>query len=267
MDDPIARMKAAQREAWASFAPFEMLTAAVAPALVRFAGVTAGATVLDVGCGTGVVALTAARRGARASGLDLTPALLEVARENSALSGLDVAWREGDAEALPYDDASFDFVLSQFGHMFGPRPAVVTAEMLCVLKPGGVMAFSTWPPELFTGRMFALVGRYSPPPPAGSSPPTEWGDPATVRARLGDGVEAPVFDRDGIRFAALSPAHMRRFMEHNAGPVARAVAGMTNDPARLAAFRDEFDALIGEYFHDNIVRQDFLMTRARKRVA
>lgn len=263
--DPITQMKAAAREGWATFAPFEMLTASVAPDLVRLAGVRAGQRVLDVGCGTGVVALTAAREGALVTGLDLAPALLEVATENARLAGRDVGFQEGDVEALPFADASFDVVLSQFGHMFGPRPDITIAEMLRVLVPGGVIAFSTWPPELYTGRMFVLIGKYSPPPPAGVSSPVEWGDPARVRERLGDAVRDLAFDRGCMRFPALSPGHARRFMERNAAPVTRIVQLLTGEPARLAAFRAEFDTLIAGYFRDNVVRQDFLMSRAIKR--
>ncbi|MGR8921081.1 MAG: class I SAM-dependent methyltransferase, partial [Gammaproteobacteria bacterium] len=126
--DEISKMKAAAREGWSTFAPFEMVTGTAAPELVRFAGVAGGDRVLDVGCGTGVVALTAARAGARVTGADLTPALLERARENAALAGLDVSFEEADVEALPFDNASFDIVLSQFGHMFGPRPDVTIGE-------------------------------------------------------------------------------------------------------------------------------------------
>ena len=100
-----------------------------------------------------------------------------------------IEWREGDAEALPYENATFDVVLSQFGHIFAPRPDVATAEMLRVLRPGGTIAFATWPPELFMGRMFMLAARYAPPPPPGSAPPPLWGDPKIVtdlmRAAIG----------------------------------------------------------------------------------
>jgi SAM-dependent methyltransferase len=263
--DPITQMKAAARESWASFTPFEMLTGSVAPDLVRFARVAAGQTVVDIGCGTGVVALTAARTGARVHGADLTPALLETARHNAALAQLDIDFHEADVEALPFSDASFDVVLSQFGHMFGPRPEITIAEMLRVLKPGGVIAFSTWPPELYIGRMFALVGRYSPPLPDGARPPVEWGETANVRARLGDAVRDLTFDRGCLRFPILSPAHARVFMERNAAPVARVVESLAIDPDRLAGFRAELDALIAHYFSDNILRQDFLMSRAVKR--
>src|SRR5579863_10280804 len=141
--DPFEKFKAAQREGWSSFVPVEIMTTPPAAKLVKFAQIAAGQRVLDVACGTGVVAVTAARGGAKVSGLDLTPALLERARENAAIAGVGVDFIEGDAEALPYPDASFDVVLSQFGHMFAPRPAIAVREMLRVLKPGGRVAFST----------------------------------------------------------------------------------------------------------------------------
>src|SRR5579872_1277204 len=164
------------------------MTTRPAAQLVKFAEVSAGQRVLDVACGTGVVAVTAALRGAKVCGLDLTPTLIERANKNARIAGVDVEFVEGDAEALPYPDASFDVVLSQYGHIFAPRPAVVVNEMLRVLKTGGRIAFSTWPPEHFTGRMFAFVGRHAPPPPPGVEPPAPpplWGDPNVVRERLG----------------------------------------------------------------------------------
>ena len=141
--DAIAKFKEAARAGWESFAPTEMATGSVAPKLVKFAGLQRGMRVLDVGCGTGVVALTAARIGARVTGSDLTPKLIERAKENSKLMGLDIAWDVGDAEDLPYKDGEFDAVVSQFGHMFAPRPEIVVSEMRRVLKPGGRVAFAT----------------------------------------------------------------------------------------------------------------------------
>ena len=263
--DAIEAVKAAAREGWSTFTPFEMITCTAAPHLVRFAGVSPGARVLDVGCGTGVVALTCARKGAVTSGLDLSPVLIERARVNAEMSGFEIDFHEGDVEALPFEDASFDYVLSQFGHMFGPRPEIATGEMLRVLKPGGTIAFSTWPPELFTGKMFMVVGRYAPPPPPGVASPVSWGDPEAVRERRGEAVEALCFDRARMRFPTLSPAHMREFLEANIGPVGKLTETMEAEPARLASFREELEALIAEYFDDNIVRQDFLISRAIKR--
>jgi len=260
--DPFADFKAAQRKGWAFFAPLEAITTVPAAKLVAFARVRAGEKILDVGSGTGVVAITAARAGAKVIALDLTPELLEVARNNAQLADVTVDFREGDAEALPFADASFDAVLSQFGHMFAPRPDVVVGEMLRVLKPGGTVAFSTWPPELFTGRMFALTGKYAGPPPPGVAPPPQWGDPNIVRDRLGAAVRDLAFDRGTMLNPALSPAHHRMQSEKFAGPVKRFVEAA--EPDKLAQFRREYEALVEQYFDGNCVRQDFLMTRAVK---
>ncbi|MET3479299.1 class I SAM-dependent methyltransferase [Variovorax atrisoli] len=264
--DPFADFKNRQREMWSTFAPTAMFTTPVAGHLVRFARIAEGESVLDVGTGTGVVAVTAARRGARVTGLDLTPELIEAARENAGISGHgDIAWTEGDAENLPYADASFDVVLSQFGHMFAPRPEVAVAEMRRVLKPGGRIAFATWPPEHFVGRMFAFIGRNSPPPPAGASPPPQWGNPGIVTERLGPHFEAPFFDRGTMHFPALSIGHFRLFLERSVGPMRKLVEGLAADPTKLAALRAEFDALAEPYYVDNVVHQSYLLTRARAR--
>jgi SAM-dependent methyltransferase len=263
--DGIAQFKANQKAAWSSFALLENLTGTVAPHLVRFAGIRAGLSVLDVACGTGVVALTAARSGANVRGIDLTPELIQRARENAALMKLDANFEEGDAEALPFADAAFDVVVSQFGHMFAPRPDVTLREMLRVLKPGGTIAFSTWPPELFVGRWFALMGRYAPPPPAGVSPPAQWGDPNIVRERLGAGVRDLMFTRNTMFYPTLSPHHYRQQMAENFGPAKKLFENLdANEPAKAATLRSEIDALAQTYFEDNRVRQDFLMTRAIK---
>src|SRR5262249_12988242 len=169
------------------------------------------------------------------------------------------------AEQLPYGDAEFDVVLSQYGHMFAPRPDVAVSEMLRVLKRGGTIAFSTWPPELFVGRTGALVGRYAPPPPPGVAPPFLWGGPNVIRERLGAAVSDLSFDRQRMLFPALSPAHVRAFFERTAGPMTALVETLAaTDPERLAAFRREYEALAGEYFEDNLIHQDYLMTRAPK---
>lgn len=264
MTDTFARFKQSQKEAWAHFAPLEIQTMMPAAQLVRHARVREGQRVLDCACGTGVVSITAARLGARVTGLDLTPELLERARENSRLSGLEVEWREGDVEEMPFDDSAFDVVLSQFGHMFAPRPDVAIGEMLRVLRPGGTIAFSTWPPELLVARRFALVARYL-PPPAGVAPPPLWGDPNIVRERLGSNVRDVVFDRGRMVVPALSVQHHNAYVERAGGPIVKVVEMLSaTDPAKLAEFRRESEAMVAEYFEDNIVRQDYLMTRAAK---
>jgi len=262
--DPFAQFKAVQREGWSHFVPLATFTTPPAASLVEFAQVESGNRVLDVACGTGVVAVTAARAGAKVRGLDLSPVLLEEARRNAQLAGVDAEFREGDVEALPYSDGEFDAVLSQFGHMFAPRPDVALKEMLRVLKPGGRIAFSTWPPELFVGGTFALVGRHMRPPP-GVAPPPLWGDPSVVRERLGDAVTDVEFDRREMLVPALSPSHYRANIEQTVAPAIKLVAMLQNEAAKLAAFRNELEALISRWFSGNCVHQGFLMTRARKR--
>jgi SAM-dependent methyltransferase len=263
--DPFESFKAAQKQGWVHFAPFEAITTPCAARLVKRAGVRSEQRVLDVACGTGVVSVTAARLGARVIGLDLTPELLERARENARIAKVEIDWHEGDVEKLPFADAAFDFVVSQFGHIFAPRPEVAIGEMLRVLKPGGTIAFSTWPPELFVGRMFALTASYLPPPPPGVAPPPLWGDPNIVRQRLGPAVRDILFDRATMLVPALSPSHQRTAAEKNSGAMVRLVAELhDSDPSKLDRFRREYDALAGEYFEDNLLRQDYLITRATK---
>ena len=263
--DVLDNFKAAQRAGWVHFTPLAMMTTMPAARLVKHAGIRAADRVLDVACGTGVVAVTAARLGAHVTALDLTPELLAAARDNARTAGADIDFHEGDVENLPFPDAAFDVVVSQFGHIFAPRPDLAMAEMLRVLKKGGTIAFSTWPPELYVGRIFSLVSRYLPPPPAGVSPPGEWGDASIVRARLGAAVRDIVFDRDLMLAPALSPQHARELTERTAGPLVKLVEMLSGtDPEKLAIFRKEFDALTGEYLSDNAVRQGYLLTRATK---
>lgn len=263
--DPIAEFKAKQRESWAGFAPFEALTTPTAAVLVDFAGIRPGQHVLDVGTGTGVVAITARRAGAKVTGLDLTPELLARAKENASIAEVDdIAWKEGDAENLPFPDAGFDVVTSQFGHMFAPRPDVATKEMLRVLKPGGILAFSTWPPETIVGRIMQLAAKHLPPPPQGVSPPGQWGEPSIVRERLGSAVKDLVFQRDTLLFPALSPQHYLHASMRGAGPVKRVFDVLRDEPAKLEQFRREYLDVVGLYLRDNVARQDYLLTRATK---
>ena len=263
--DAIAQFKDNQKAAWAGFQVLEALTGTVAPTFIKWAGITGGNTVLDVGCGTGVAALAAARTGARVTGVDLTPELVARAKENAQMMNLEGTFLEGDAEAIPLPDASFDVVISQFGHMFAPRPDVAVKEMLRVLKPGGTLAFTSWPSELFVGRMFAVNGRYAPPPPPGVEPPAKWGHLDTIRERLGAAVKDVSFTRGEMMVQALSPAHYRQFMETSFGPSKKLNAMLEqSDPAKAQQLRREVEALAAEYWADGFLRQGYLATRATK---
>jgi SAM-dependent methyltransferase len=264
--DSMADFKTRQRETWTlgNFGDMAVFTTPVAGHLVRFAKVGNSHAVLDIGTGTGVVAITARRIGAKVTALDLTPALLEQAKQSAEVAGhRDIAWHEGDAEALPFPDATFDVVLSQFGHMFAPRPDVAVSEMLRVLKPGGTLAFATWPGEQLIGRQFALIAKYI-PPPQGVPSPVQWGDVTVVRQRLGDGVTRLHHERGIMSIPALTPKHLRLFQEAKAGPFIRAVQALQDDAAKLEAWRNEMDEVLGEYHHDNVVRHEYLLTRAIK---
>jgi ubiquinone/menaquinone biosynthesis C-methylase UbiE len=263
--DPFEQFKDMQKQGWAHFAPLEAATMRPAAHLVKFAGIAPGQRLLDVACGTGVAAIPAARLGAKVTALDLTPELLERARFNAGIAGVEIDWHEGDVEKLPFADASFDVVTSQFGHIFAPRPALALAEMLRVLKPGGAIALNTWPPNLLTGQMFAMVARYMPPPPIAVPPPAQWGDKAIILERFGNSVREINFETGVMITPALSPQHFRSFTEKTAGPVIKLVQSLEkSDPAKLAEFRREYDMMAAQYFEDNALHQGYLMTRALK---
>src|ERR1041385_3825026 len=149
--------------------------------------------------------------------------------------------------------------------MFAPRPDVAMTEMLRVLKSGGTIAFTTWPPELLMGSSFRLVASYMPSLPPGVSPAPQWGDVAIVRERLGSAVKDISFDRACMLFPALSVQNYRDHLEHTAGPMLKLVEMLSgSDPDQLTQFRREYEELVARYFEDNIVRQDYLLTRATK---
>lgn len=264
--DPFAEFKQVQRESWVQYSRIGNSTKLPAAHLVRAARVRAGQHVLDVACGEGPVALTARAHGARVTGVDFTPELLAGAKQSAAIAGFDdVVWKEGDAENLPFRDGEFDVVLSQFGHIFAPRAAVATKELLRVLKPGGTLGLTTWDPAGAVGASFAVMGRYLPPPPPGMDMPMLWGDPNVVRERLGAAVKDLHFERGIMPHLALSTHHYVHDLEQGLGPVImlRQTLGKS-DPAKYAQFLREYAASAADYFADNVVRHDYLIVRATK---
>jgi ubiquinone/menaquinone biosynthesis C-methylase UbiE len=186
----IEQMKQSMRRTWMA-GDFGVIAKTISACAEEFVGrldLKSGVRALDVACGTGNVAIPLARRGAIVTGVDIATNLLEQARERAREEGLAVTFDEGDAEQLPYADASFDVVTTMFGAMFAPRPELVASEFARVLKPGGLLAMANWNPAGFSGQMFRVGGRHVPPPP-GLLPPTLWGDEAVVRERL-----APCFE-------------------------------------------------------------------------
>ena len=154
--------------------------------IVRRVGVAPGEDVLDVACGTGNAAIRAAEAGGRVVGVDLTPRLLEAGKRLAAQANLEIDWVEGDAEALPVDDESFDVVLSVFGCMFAPRHDVTAQELARVLRSGGRLGVCAWTPDGYMGEFFRTMGGYMPPPPEFVSPPLLWGSEDHVRALFAD---------------------------------------------------------------------------------
>jgi SAM-dependent methyltransferase len=160
-----------------------------------------GERVLDVACGTGNAAIPAAAAGGKATGIDITPELLEDAHRNAAAAGVEVEWLEGDAEDLPFDDGSFDVVVSTFGCMFAPDHKRAAAEIARVLVPGGRFGVVAWRPEGNIGKFFATIAKYAPPPPEGFQPPPLWG----VRDHV-----AEIFEGTGVELEFEdSAAHWR----------------------------------------------------------
>jgi ubiquinone/menaquinone biosynthesis C-methylase UbiE len=184
--------------------------------LVESAGVGPGQDVLDVGCGTGNATIPAAKLAARVTGLDSSPGLIEVAREQGADAMVEVDWIVGDAQDLPFEDDSFDRVISIFGHMFAPDHEASARELKRVCRPGGRIAIACWTPEGKLGQMFKRMSAFQPPPPEGFQPPVLWGTEQHVRELLDDRAR---FERHEVEWAAESAETYARFMEDSFPPL------------------------------------------------
>ena len=223
--------------------------------------------VLDVACGTGNATIPAARTGATVTGLDLTPELLEGGRAAAADAGVEIDWVEGDAEALPFDDDSFDAVISVFGAMFAPDQRRAASEIARVLRPGGRMAVNSWAPEGSIGRFFALIGTHMPPPPDGFQPPILWGEADHVRSLFeGTGVELE-FEERAVHFEGDSVEEFFAVYEDKLPPMVAAKA-MLEPEGKWPALRDDLLAL---YEDVNLAEDgtysskgEYLVARGRK---
>jgi SAM-dependent methyltransferase len=184
----------------------------------------AGRDVLDVATGSGNTALRLAAMGARVTGLDLVDELLDVARRRSAAAGVHVDWVAGDAEALPFADASFDAATSVVGIQFAPRHQVAADELVRVLRPGGVIGLVNWTPGGLIGRMFGVLGQHLPKPPAFVSPPPRWGDPEHVRGLFGDNVTDLEFTTGLNRWSFPTLEAFATYFEEKYGPFIAAQA-------------------------------------------
>jgi SAM-dependent methyltransferase len=218
-------------------------------------GITPGTRVLDVGCGAGQLALIAARAGARVTGCDIATNWLEDARERAAAEELNIDFREGDAEALPFADGQFDAVVSLVGAMFAPRPELVAAELTRVCRPGGMIAMANWTPGGFIGQLFKIIARHI--APSGMPSPVLWGDEATVRERFGKRISGLRCSLHMYNFDyPFPPDAVVEFFRDNYGPMTRAFASL--DSTGQARLRSELVRLWSEHNQaaDNTTKVD-----------
>jgi SAM-dependent methyltransferase len=218
MSIDVNAIKERQRKMW-SAGDYPDLARTIEPAaevLVERVDPRAGENLLDVATGSGNVAIPAALTGASVTGLDLTPELLEVARRRAAEAGLDIHFIEGDAEALPFEDDSFDRVTSCFGVIFAPRHERAANELTRVARPGATLAFTAWTPEGLNGQMFRTIGAHMPPPPAEAQSPLQWGVEDHVRELFG-GAELS-FERRKVTLSHDSPESWVAYNERVLGP-------------------------------------------------
>jgi SAM-dependent methyltransferase len=212
-----------------------------AEVFVERLNVQPGMTFLDVACGNGNLAFPAARLGASVSGVDIAPIMIKQARENAEREGLKIQFDEGDAEALQYEDESFDVVATMFGAMFAPRPELTASELLRVCKPGGRIAMANWTPGGFVGRMFKTTAAHV-PPPVGMPAPVLWGVEATVRERLGSGVSNLEATPSNIIFKfPFPPADVVEHFRNYYGPTQKAFGAL--DENGQGALRSDLEKL------------------------
>ena len=231
-------LKAKHRSVWASgdYHSVSEVIADLGPVLVQACKVRSGDLVLDVGAGSGNASLPAAAAGAQVVASDLTPELLETGRRLAEARGVEVSWRQADAEALPFDDASFDTVMSCVGVMFAPHHQASADELVRVCRSGGTIGLLSWTPQGFIGQMFAAMKPYAAPPPTGAQPPPLWGSEEHVRGLLGDRVRDVDARRQTVRIDRFTtPEEFRDFFKTCYGPTIATYKAIADDPAKVEA--------------------------------
>lgn len=221
----LAAIKAKQKATWESgdYGQIGHSIEHIAQEFMDHRPLRPGAQVLDVACGTGNLAVIAARQGCQVSGVDIATNLLDQARARAAAAGLSIAFQEADAEAMPFPNESFDLAVSMFGVMFTPQPAIAIEELRRVTRPEGQLGLANWTPEGFIGQMFRIFKKHLPPPPAGVPSPMEWGTEGVVQERLRPGFkDVRLTRRMAIMRFSFPPAETVEFFRKYYGPTLRA---------------------------------------------
>ena len=237
--------------------------------LVKASGVRPGDRVLDVAAGSGNAAIPAAEAGATVIASDLTPELLEVGRREATARGLQLEWRQADAEALPFDTGAFDAVLSCVGVMFAPHHQESADEIVRVTRPGGTIGLLSWTPEGFIGQMFATMKPYAPPPPPGAQPPPLWGREEHVRALFGDRVTEVKARIESLTVEHFgTPEEFRDYFKRTYGPTIAVYRALADEPERAAALDADLVELARRHGLDGSstsMEWEYLLLTARRR--
>ena len=242
------------------------LIGGLGPALVGAAGLGPGDRVLDVAAGTGNAALAAARAGAEVTASDLTPELLEAGRRGAEAEGLGLSWEVADAEHLPYDDDTFDVVMSCVGVMFAPHHERAAAELVRVCRRDGTIALLSWTPEGFGGQVLAALQPFMPPPPPGAQAPALWGVEQHLTDLLGAGVADLGSTRQDLEVRGFATGEeWRDYFKEFFGPVILAYRTIEDDPARTAALDADLAEVPRRFGVDEgPMLWEYLLTTARK---
>jgi SAM-dependent methyltransferase len=233
----------------------------VSARLTKFVKLQADDSVLDIACGYGNTAITARRMGAKVTGIDITPKLLALAKQEEKIAGISgIDWKECDAEDLPFEDESFDVVLSTFGHIFAPNQGLAGKEMVRVLKEGGRLGFASWPPELAVGKLSEVVSKYNTLSSEAFSP-YNWGMPERVKQLL-PGIEDIFFERETISIPLLSPKHYWQDTITKAGFMIQVINSLEKD--KIESFKKDYIKTLVSYISDNALRLGYLITIAKK---